>query len=175
MTSRDRMMEFSNLVRTHLNSVIRYVSFLSRESEEAKDIAQEVFLKAWQQFDPNRMNSFKTWIMVITRNHLIDRHRRRGAEVSYIGECPDSFSSNSAGEVNAREAYDEFCPEGLPAFAKLPVQYREIVFMRYVEQISYADMSKITGKSEEALRKIVSRAILTIKKGGTHGAMQQGS
>jgi len=173
MTSPDRMSEFSTLVRTHLNSVIRYVSFLSREPEEAKDIAQEVFLKAWKQFDPSRKNSFKTWIMIITRNFLIDRHRRRGPLMDYTNN-PDRISSGTTSEADINGSNGDFCPEGLPAFGKLPVQHREIVFMRYVEQISYADMSKITGKSEEALRKIVSRAILAIKKEEPNGTLQQG-
>ncbi|MFZ2956403.1 MAG: sigma factor [Candidatus Ozemobacteraceae bacterium] len=55
---RDRLAEFSVLVRTHLNSVIRYVIFLSQDPEEAKDIAQEIFLKAWQKFDPQKKTTF---------------------------------------------------------------------------------------------------------------------
>jgi len=173
MTSRDHLAEFSVLVRAHLNSVIRYVSFLSREPEEAKDIAQEVFLKAWQQFDPSRKNSFKAWIMTITRNFVIDRHRRRAPAVKYTSPDIEKAPSMVPGDGEKPESDCDFSPEGLPAFSKLPVQQREIVFMRYVEQISYEEMSQITGKSEAALRKIVSRAVSAIRKEAANGPLQQ--
>lgn len=174
MTSREHLAEFSLLVKTHLNGVIRYVSFLLRGNEDAKDIAQEVFLKAWQQFDPKMKGSFRPWIMTIARNLVIDRFRRRGPRVQCAGQdiekaAAGSFEDN---EINSGGEHD-FCPEGLPAFARLPVSHREIVFMRYVEQIPYIEISRITGKSEEALRKIVSRAVSTIRKEVANGSLQQ--
>jgi len=174
MTSREHLTEFSLLVKTHLNGVIRYVSFLLRGNEDTKDIAQEVFLKAWQQFDPKMKGSFRPWIMTIARNLVIDRFRRRGPQVQCAG--PDiekaaagSFDDNEKNSGGERD----FCPEGLPAFARLPVSQREIVFMRYVEQIPYIEISRITGKSEEALRKIVSRAVLTIRKEVANGSLRK--
>ncbi len=174
MTSRENLDDFSSLVKIHLGSVIRYVKFLLRESEEAKDIAQEVFLKAWQQFDPQRRSSFRNWILKITRNLVIDRHRRRKPMVSYSGIQMENAVSPAANPGSGIAPESDFCPEGLPAYAKLPVYMREIVFMRFVERISYEEMSKITGKSEEALRKIISRAVSTIRKEVADGTMQQG-
>lgn len=174
MPSREDLAEFSVLVKTHLNGVIRYISFLSRETEEAKDMAQEVFLKAWQQFDPRRKSSFRAWIMTITRNYVIDRHRRRGPAVKYTGAEIEKIHVPGVSKEPPAGSDDTFCPEGLPAFAKLPAQHREIVFMRFVEQIPYGEMSQITGKSEEALRKIVSRAVSAIRKEVAHEVVQQG-
>lgn len=166
----DSLTEFSNLVRMHLNSVIRYVIFLSREPEEAQDITQEIFLKAWQSFDPGRKNSFKAWIMTIARNLVIDRKRRRLPRVEYI--CDYSNESSSAGSGEHVNPGGHF-PAGLRLLAKLPTDQQEIVFMRYVEQIPYQEMSQITGKSEEALRKIVSRAVSAIRKEAADGTLQQ--
>lgn len=174
MTSREHLPDFSILVKTHLNSVIRYVNFLSRETEDAKDIAQEVFLKAWQQFDPQRKNSFRAWIMTIARNMVIDTYRRREPAVKSTGAEIEKAVSTTTDNENFAGSDNDFCPEGLPAYAKLPVHQREIVFMRYVEQIPYEEMSLITGKSEEALRKIVSRAVSTIRKEVAYGTLQQG-
>ncbi len=158
----------------HLNSVIRYVIFLSREPEEARDITQEIFLKAWQRFDPGRKNSFKAWIMTIARNLVIDRKRRSLPHVEYTG---DYFHENSSAGFGKHADYAGFAgeqfPAGLDLLAKLPLDQREIVFMRYVEQIPYREMSQITGKSEEALRKIVSRAVSAIRKEVANGTLQQ--
>ncbi|MBU1108951.1 MAG: RNA polymerase sigma factor [Candidatus Riflebacteria bacterium] len=174
MSSREQLTDFSILVKTHLNSVVRYVRFLTHGTEDARDITQEVFLKAWQQFDPQRKSSFRAWIMTITRNMVIDTFRRRGPSIKYTGTHIDTAASNATENGNCVGSDSEFCPEGLPAFAKLPVQQREIVFMRYVEQISYGEMSQITGKSEEALRKIVSRAVSAIRKEVDNETLQQG-
>lgn len=178
MTSREHLEEFSFLVKTHLNGVIRYVSFLMRGNEDAKDIAQEVFLKAWQQFNPQLKHSFRAWVMKIARNLVIDRSRRKGLPVWYAGENIEKTSRKLSFATSDHDGQavseNDFYPEGLPAFSRLPVQQREIVFMRYVEQISYEEMSRITGKSQEALRKIVSRAVLTVRKEVAKNVMQQG-
>ncbi len=174
MNSREHLVEFSLLVKTHLNGVIRYISFLIRGNEDAKDIAQEVFLKAWQQFDPALKSSFRPWIMTLARNLVIDRFRRRVPLIQCAGADIENAASSSSGNEKGSDSEADFCPEGLPAFARLPVSQREIVFMRYVEQIPYVEISRITGKSEEALRKIVSRAVSTIRKEVANESMQQG-
>ncbi|PKL46061.1 MAG: hypothetical protein CVV42_17800 [Candidatus Riflebacteria bacterium HGW-Riflebacteria-2] len=174
MTSREHLAEFSLLVETHLNSVVRYVSFLMRGNDDAKDIAQEVFLKAWQQFDPQLKHSFRAWVMRIARNQVIDRYRRKGLPVWYAGDSIEKVLPADSESDKQFFSESEFYPEGLPAFSRLPVQQREIVFMRFVEQIPYDEISRITGKSQDALRKIVSRAVLTIRKEVAKDAMQQG-
>jgi len=174
MTSQEHLAEFSTMVKTHLDSVIRYVHFLSQRKEDAKDIAQEVFLKAWQQFDPQRVATFRAWIMTMTRNMVIDISRRRETSVKCMGDLVEKVVLTPTDNGSCSGADKDFCPEGLPEFAILPVQQREIVFMRYVEQIPYEEMSQITGKSEEVLRKIVSRAVLAIRKEMSNGTLQQG-
>jgi RNA polymerase sigma-70 factor (ECF subfamily) len=144
-----------------------------RGNDDAKDIAQETFLKAWQQFDPQLKHSFRAWVMRIARNQVIDRCRRKGLKVWYAGDNIEKVSPVDCESDQQLVSESEFYPEGLPAFSRLPVQQREIVFMRYVEQISYEEISRITGKSQDALRKIVSRAVLTIRKEVTKDAMQQ--
>jgi len=173
MASREHLSEFSLLVETHLNSVVRYVSFLMRGNDDAKDIAQEVFLKAWQQFDPQLKHSFRAWVMRIARNQVIDRCRRKGLQVWYAGDNIEKVSPVDSEGDQQLVTENEFYPEGLPAFSRLPVQQREIVFMRYVEQISYEEISRITGKSQDALRKIVSRAVLSIRKEVAKDAVQK--
>lgn len=174
MTSQEHLTEFSVLVKTHLNSVIRYVSFLTRGNEDASDIAQDVFLKAWQQFDPQLKNSFRAWVMKIARNMVIDRYKRRAPAVQYAGAQIEQAVAMTSDTENIAGSEDDVWPEGLPAFSRLPVNQREIVYMRYVEQIPYEEMSRITGKSQEALRKIVSRAVLAIRKEVANETLQQG-
>jgi RNA polymerase sigma-70 factor (ECF subfamily) len=171
MASRKDIEEFSLLMQTHLDCIIRYISFLMRGNEEAKDIAQEAFFKAWQKFDPSMKKTFRIWIMKIARNMVIDRLRRKRPNIVSVGVLFEHIFSNSTNNDCFSKFENEFCPEGLPAFAKLPVDLREIVFMRYVEQIPYKEMSSLTGKSEAALRKIVSRALIAVRKEVAHESL----
>lgn len=173
MTTREHLAEFSVLVETNLNMVIRYISFLVEGNEDAKDIAQEVFLKAWKQFNPLMKNTFRAWIIKIARNTVIDRFKKRKLPVSYSGAYIEQAVSDSSENKVVSDSENDFCFEGLPAFSRLPIQHREVVYMRHIEQLSYEEMSRITGKSQGALRKIVSRAILTIRKEVTNATLQQ--
>lgn len=173
MASRKDLDDFSLLMQTHLDCIVRYISFLMRGNEEAKDLAQEVFFKAWQKFDPTMKNTFRVWIMKIARNMVIDRFRRKKPNTVSFGILLENIFSGFSKKDYSTKFETEFCPEGLPAFAKLPTDMREIVYMRFVEQIPYKEMSLFTGKSEAALRKIVSRAVITVRKEVAHESLQQ--
>lgn len=172
MSTKEHLTEFSALVETNLNMVVRYVSFLVKGNEDARDLAQEAFFKAWQQFNPLKKNTFRAWIMKIARNTVIDSFKKRKVPINYFGSYIEEAVSVQSKNKAVGNLENDFCFEGLPAFSRLPIQHREIVYMRHIEQLSYEEMSRITGKSQGALRKIVSRAILTIRKEVSNETLQ---
>jgi RNA polymerase sigma factor (sigma-70 family) len=129
-----------------------YAFFMARmrHKETAQDLTQEVFLKvikSIEQFD-KKSGDFTAWIWQIARNSGIDYFRRK--KPSYLADLPDEGTNikeegvKSDGSAKIREIMtivESFSPEE-----------QELFQLHFVADVSYAEMAKMTGKSETALR-----------------------
>jgi RNA polymerase sigma-70 factor (ECF subfamily) len=144
---------FDQLVLGHQEWLVRYLYYLLGDMGHADDVAQDVFLRAYQKLDGFRGDSsFKTWIrQMATRlafNHKRDRQTRSGYE-----EAAERSRLAPVGleAVEAREAL-------LAVMGSLPYPYREILIMRHVEEMSVADIAAALGIGLSAAKMRLSRA-----------------
>jgi len=123
--------------------------FLERwrfDPETAKDLTQEVFLKAFRSLGtlvPN--SSFKAWLMIITRNLAIDHHRRRDsaptAELPDVAAPTESLEQTSVKKLLIKEA-----------LGKLPPRQKEVMELRYLWDLTSAEIGKIMNLPEGTVR-----------------------
>jgi RNA polymerase sigma factor (sigma-70 family) len=74
----DSGVEYQGLVLSHLDSLYNYPLVLTRRSEDAEDLLQEVLVRGFQGFASfDRSLSFKGWMFTIIKNAYIDRFRRQ--------------------------------------------------------------------------------------------------
>ena len=138
---------FSVLVERYQRRVIGVAFAVVHNSEDALELAQETFVRAYENLDSfESRSSFSTWLYRIAANLAIDLRRRerrhsfvRGEEAeSEIDRLPssigDSFAEFSRGELNRRlrAALDELTPE-----------HRAVILLREVEGLSYDEISDI--------------------------------
>ena len=147
---------FAELVDRYKNLVYSIILRQTRDKEEANDLAQDVFLKAFKSlasYTPEY--KFSTWIMRITGNHIIDQHRKRRMELvsfeEYV-EAGNQIGSGSSPEVSylkleQNEAINKII-EGLPEM------YRTPVVLYHQQDLSYAEISEKIG---EPLSKVKNR------------------
>lgn len=146
---------FRVLVDRHQQRVYNLLVRMLRHPALAEELAQETFLKAFshlRSFDPRF--KFSNWLLRIAHNTAIDAMRRRkpGQEVSFDdpgqGDQPtgaDAFidpGSDSAPRAVERRELAEVLGAAL---ARLRPDYREAVVLRYQEDLSYEEISAITG------------------------------
>lgn len=159
---------FATLVERHLRSVYSFA--LRSAGDEAEDIAQDTFLKVWknlEKYDPNQ-SQFRTWLMRIARNTVIDYLRKKKSFVfsdfehdskeSSLSETPDVEPLPD--ELVAR-AHDE--REVREVLEKLPPTYREVLLLRYMNQLSFEEISKILGEPSNTVRSRHRRALLQLR------------
>ena len=141
---------FSRLVDLHRRAVFGLTLRLLQDGEESRDAAQETFVRAWgaiATFDTAQ--PFRPWLLRIARNHALDLLRRRvpasrqvaldaepeeGAPaVELAGDGPPADALMERAQVRATlEA----------AVAALPANYREVVQLFHVEQLSYKEIAQ---------------------------------
>ncbi len=140
---------FSRLVELTKRPVHGLCLRLLNDAEEARDAAQETFVRAWAaltSYDPSQ--PFAPWLLRIARNHCIDLIRRRLPAAQRVEldaeregerpvELPDPAASrgDEAGEkAQVSSALEE-------AVTRLPERYREVVHLFHVEQMSYKEIA----------------------------------
>lgn len=111
-----------------------------RDREDAKDVVQDAFIKAYQnlrQFELSR--SFGPWLLTIVRNLCIDLMRKRKHESpDGLPEIlPDRRGSPADGTVLKQEVWS--------AMSRLSQQHREILFLRDYQGHSYNEVAEILG------------------------------
>lgn len=142
-------------------SIYRFLAFRVGHREDAQDLTNQAFLEAWQsihRYDEHR--SFKTWLFAIARYILIDFYRRQRPKISLeaVTEWPDNTDLQADTELEADVS------EAISAIDQLPELYQTTLRLKYVEELDYAEIAQITGKTENNLRVIVKRGIDKVKK-----------
>jgi RNA polymerase sigma-70 factor (ECF subfamily) len=140
------------LVERHSRPVFNLVARMVREDGIAEELAQDAFVKAFgalRTFDP--AYKFSNWILRIAHNAAID-HLRKGRlpVVSIDDESSGRDLADvlaDAGEPSAfdRAAQGEFRDDLEAALARLRPEFRRLVVMRYLEDLSYEDIAEVVG------------------------------
>ena len=130
---------------------------------EAEDLVADVFIRAMQALDryEDRGLPFVAFLFRIARNATIDRSRKTRPDMSIdeLVNHPESGQNVEADAVRSIERDTLF-----NAMSKLKPDYREVLLLRFVEGHGAADVGRMTGRSEGAVRTLQHRALDRLRK-----------
>ena len=169
--------EFITLYDQYNDAIYRYVFFRCYSKEVTQDLTADTFFKAWDYFSRNpnkRPDNMRAYLYRISSNVLADYFTKNNKEISWGDEEALDFVQNistNAEEYEARYTIGEM-GNVLKALLLLTPPQREIIVLRYIEDLSYSEISEIMNKSEGALRVLRNRAIESLKKKLNTGSEQ---
>jgi RNA polymerase sigma-70 factor (ECF subfamily) len=144
---------FRTLVERFERPVYALILRMVHGAEQAEDLAQETFVKAWKalgRFDPER--KFSSWLFKIAHNSALDALRRRGEEPLSLDapvgsdEEPRELPADPAAENPLRVALGREAGRVLEeALRELRPAYREILLLRFGEELAYEEIAEVTG------------------------------
>ncbi len=131
---------------------------VGRSKELAQDLAQEIFMKAWQHRDSydSTKATVKTWLFVITRNQLTDHFRRNRNnplplkdDIGFVEPGPDNdlLMQTILNRMNKLNDYDQ-----------------ELITLRFIEDLSIEDVARIVNKQYTATKIYIYRALSKLRK-----------
>jgi len=142
-----RLIRFNASVLAHLDAAYNLARWMTRDEFGAEDVVQEASLRAFRFFDDLQGPSPKAWFMAVVRNACLDwlkEHRRRTLEDEYDdeihGAAPQSATFESPESAALRASEARWVRAGIAA---LPLEYREVVVLRELEELSYKEISVI--------------------------------
>ena len=151
---------FAELVARYQERIYRFLLRMTHSQEDARELAQETFLNAYQALPRWRADArWSTWLFRIARNQALDR-LRRARHVQFVpldelltSQLPASTPTPDAAllarqRFTAREA----------ALAQLSLEHREILLLRDIEDLSYDDIAQVLGISLGTVKSRIARA-----------------
>jgi RNA polymerase sigma factor (sigma-70 family) len=132
---------------------------------DAADCFQETFLAALRAYPDLRNDSnLRGWLMTIANNKATDLFRRRSRGPLPVGDA--GATGNGPARAAGVEPADAALPDdGLwDAVRALPPKQREAVVHRFVADLPYAEVGRITGSTEEAARQNVRHGLRRLRK-----------
>ena len=142
----DRRSRFEALVMPHLDAAHRLARWLCRSPGDADDIVQEAFMRAYRAFDTLRGPDARSWLLAIVRNcHRSALEQRKRHAAMPLGETDDTeiAAEDPTPEASAIQTGDGRRLD--TAIAALPDEFREVVILRELEEMSYRDIAVTTG------------------------------
>ena len=147
---------FAALVDCYWQRIYRWLFGLTGSTHSAEDLTQDTFLKAWAGL-PSFQGTlgFRAWLFRIAGNSLIDS--RRGPRGVRPEQLPDSLTAREPGPVAAvlsregQTVVQEAC-------ARLPAKLRSAFLLRTQEGLSFEEIGRILGVTEETIRWRVFKA-----------------
>lgn len=163
---------FERLVRDNQDRVYSLCLRMAGDRHEAEDLAQEVFLKAWQGLASFHGESkFSTWLFRLTANLCIDaqrkRERRRGVEPAVSLDDPDSSwrePSDPRQDPQRQLERTERSRALDRALTRLSDDQRQIVVLRELAGLSYQEISQRLGLDLGTVKSRLARGRLALRK-----------
>jgi RNA polymerase sigma-70 factor (ECF subfamily) len=155
------MAAFDELMIRYERQIYRLCYRFVENRDDALDLAQEVFIKAFEHLGTfRRESSLKTWLYRIAINHCINHVRKHSQEFVEVSEWTGSTNASVQSQLEEREQREQF----RRLVKKLPPKQKAILELRINEQLSYDEIARISGRSVSTIKASVFFALEKLRK-----------
>ena len=151
---------FDSLYQRHLPSVYKRVCYVIPEND-VEDVTQEIFIAALKSLPSFRGDSqFRTWLRTLTNHKVAEFYRKRTRKQEPLLAPLSEISGRMEGATPKKLEERIFIQAALN---KLPENYREIILLRFVEDMQFNEIANLTNQNLEASKSLFRRAIAALR------------
>lgn len=154
MADSSKTARFQARVLPHLDAAFNLACWLTRNPQDAEDVVQEACLRAFKFFDSLHGEDARAWLLAIVRNTFNNWYRANQAQKKAMSFDEELHSAEAMDCQTLPHAVDD--PESAligkdserllqQAMAALPLEFREVVVLRELEELSYKEIAAIVG------------------------------
>ena len=156
---------FSELYERYKNLVYSVVLRMTKDSEEAKDLVQDVFVKIYKNLSKYSSEfKFSTWVLRITSNHVIDHHRKKKFEtISYEAHITENEIPTDLSSPESIYIKKEQTQRINKILADLPEIYRVPITLYHQQGLSYQEISDMINEPLSKVKNRIFRARKLLK------------
>lgn len=150
---------FEEIMLPHLDAAHNLARWLTRNDQDAQDVVQEAYLRAFRFFDGFRGGDGRAWLLEIVRNtcRTFQRRESRGAATVPFDEMTHSAGTAAPGPEEKLAGQEKI---GIlrRCIGLLPVEFREVLVLRELEEMAYREIAEVTGLAIGTVMSRLSRA-----------------
>lgn len=158
---------FEELYDKNIDDIYRFIYFKVGRKDEASDLSSLVFLKTWEHIQKSGVKDNKTLralVYKIARNVVIDHYRSRRPDSLSIDDEDNKIDVvnedyDLEGEISDKADYDKL----MIKMMELKNEYREVLIMRFVNELTLEEIADVTGKKKINVRVLLHRATKALK------------
>lgn len=163
---------FDLLLQRTQSKLFSYILFVVRDNDLADDIFQETFVKVITKLHQGKYTTsgkFAAWLMRIAHNVIMDWYREQKSEKIVeptIGNDLSNLSSRDLLDINIENRYvnEQVLNDVKKIMYLLPAPQREVVFMRFYQELSFKEIAETTGVSINTALGRMRYAILNMRR-----------
>ena len=155
---------FGELYSQNLDAIFRYIFYRTGHQQDAEDLTEHVFIKVWEALPGYRDfgHPFKSWLYRIAHNVVIDHHRRQRTQSESIQEVYVELRERSTATALSEVIRNEDMAKLTHAILSLSSEQQQVIVLRFIEDLSHAEIAHILGKNEGSCRMIQHRALAAL-------------
>lgn len=153
---------YGKLYALNLKKIYRFIYYMVYDIELAEDLTQDTFFKVWKSLSryEESKGTFTSYLFTVAHNLVIDYSRRR--KESYLDpEIVEAIASDE--DIEDRLVRKERQEQVQSALAKLDSLDRQIVILRFFEELPTREIAEIVDKKDGAVRVGLHRALVKLK------------
>lgn len=158
---------FTKLYEAHADAIFRFVLLKTRNRQEALDITQDAFMKTWRYMsDGNIIKNARSFLYKTAYTTFLNTTRKRTA-ISLDTLKEDGWEPVDEETVAHPEAHAVRSEEHvnvMRAVMSLPDPFRDVLLLRYVDELSVKEIAEITGEKENTISVRIHRALVKLKE-----------
>jgi len=153
---------FGRLYDIHVDRVYRHIYYRVGNEQDAEDLTQQVFLKAWQAIGryKKRASPFIAWLMTVSHNLVVDFYRTR-KDKAYLEAEVLADGSASSPEQAAEASFEQ--QRLRRAILRLGSDEQQVVILRFIEGFEFTEIASVLKKKEGNVRVILHRALVKLR------------
>ena len=157
---------FIEIYNLYVDDIYRFIYFKVGHKEEAQDIASTVFLKAWDYIALNKVDkskNLKALFYKIARNTIVDYYRSK-RDTSPLDSLENTDLKDIKQDPQALTEIKHEYERILKLLNNLKEDYKEVIILKYVNELSWDEISQALGKSKGSLRVLLHRATKALEE-----------
>lgn len=171
----NELRRFEQVVLPHLATAYNLARWLTRNEQDAEDLVQEAYLRAFKFFDSFRGSNSRAWLLTIVRNCFYSHHSQKGPDLTIVFE--EEIHGGISHDLNPEMLVLQSVNNQLlkEALEELPVEYREVIVLRELEELSYKEIAELAGVPIGTVMSRLARARKRLQERLSNGSSREAS
>jgi len=162
MLMQNQRAEFGKIYDKYIAKIYRFVILKVSSVEVAQDLCSETFLKGWEVFKQGEIDNPQAFLYRIARNLVIDHYREKGR--TQIVPSDDLPIIDTDCQIEKKAALDSDISQIKAKLTNLNDDYQNVIIWHYLDDLPICEVADLLGRSEEATRVLLHRALEALRK-----------